>query len=197
MNQSGTGSYDKIAAHLRVWAIPLAMAALSTVFALIGEPATLLLRYERTLILDSEWWRLLTGNFVHLGWPHLLMNLAGLGLIWALFKHKLPLAGWLIITVISACATGLGLLIFNPELVWYVGLSGLLHGLFAAGLWSRRERGDWLLFVLLSAKLIWEQAYGAMPGSAETAGGAVIVDAHLYGAVGGLIAALGYRWFRR
>jgi len=43
---------------------------------------------------------------------------------------------------------------------------------------------------MLLAKLAYEQLYGALPGSAATAGGPVIVDAHLYGSIAGIIAAV-------
>jgi len=36
----------------------------------------------------------------------------------------------------------------------------------------------------------WEQMRGAMPGTEALIGGTTVVDAHLYGAVGGVIAAL-------
>ncbi len=36
-------------------------------------------------------------------------------------------------------------------------------------------------------KLVWEGVMGPMPGSESTAGGPVVVQAHLYGSVGGLM----------
>ena len=71
--------------------------------------------------------------------------------------------------------------------------AGVLHGLFAAGLVAALyagNRGDWWLLALFIAKITWEQTVGSMPGSAEIAGGNVIVDAHLYGAIGGTVAVL-------
>jgi len=177
---------------LRLHALPLVLALLSTLCALIGNPATHWLRYERTAILGGQWWRLISGNFVHLGWPHLVLNLAGLALIWILFRHAFSARNWIIVTFISSAAVGGGLLLFAPALEWYVGLSGALHGLFAAGLVAALfagNRADWLLVILLCAKLAWEQFAGTMPGTAEIAGGKVIVDAHLYGAIGGAVAA--------
>jgi hypothetical protein len=41
-------------------------------------------------------------------------------------------------------------------------------------------------------KLVYEQSAGALP---LTAGGEVIVDAHLYGAASGALAALLLRWW--
>ena len=37
------------------------------------------------------------------------------------------------------------------------------------------------------AKLAWEQVAGPLPFSEATAGGGVVIAAHLYGAVGGLV----------
>ncbi len=173
--------------------LPAAITLLVVLLALGGDSVTEALRYQASEIKDGEFWRLLSGNLVHLGWPHTLMNLFGLGLIWGLFWNSFSQIQWLIIALASALAVSLGLLAFNPQLVWYVGLSGLLHGLFVAGAVGGIRRGDRreaILLVAVVGKLIWEQACGALPGSAEMAGGPVVVDAHLYGAAGGALAAL-------
>jgi len=52
-----------------------------------------------------------------------------------------------------------------------------------------------VLVAFVAAKLVWEQTGGPLPGSEATSGGTVIVDAHLYGALGGFIAA--YLMWRR
>ncbi|MEM9492678.1 MAG: rhombosortase, partial [Myxococcota bacterium] len=85
----------------------------------------------------------------------------------------------------------LGFWLLVPGLTWYVGLSGVLHGLLIAGLicgWRQAPGESGALGVVVAAKLAWEQFGGALPGSALTAGGPVIVDAHLFGAAGGLVA---------
>jgi len=71
----------------------------------------------------------------------------------------------------------------------------MLHGLLLAGVMANLASGHRFEIVLLLAlfvKVAWEQLYGALPGSADFAGGAVVVDAHLYGLIGGLIGALPY-----
>ena len=178
---------------LRTHALPLSLVALSTLCTLLGNIATQWLRYDRDAILHGQWWRIISGNIVHLGWPHLLLNLAGLILVWLLFRHTLSTRSWIFVTLASAAAVGIGLLLFDPQLQWYVGLSGVLHGLFAAGLITALyagNRGDWWLLLLFAAKITWEQLVGTMPGTAALAGGNVIVDAHLYGASGGALTAL-------
>ena len=68
--------------------------------------------------------------------------------------------------------------------------SGALHGVMAAGTLAhlrRRDLDSWILAVILLAKLSYEQIAGSTPfaGDAST-----VVDAHLYGAIGGLSLAL-------
>ena len=178
---------------IRRIAVPVAICVAGLVSQLFHPDSTQWLRNERSAIIDGQWWRLLSGNFVHLSWAHLWMNLAGLLLIWMLLGRLLSLGQWLMVITTSSLAVGLGLLAFDPQLDWYVGLSGMLHGMFVAGLINNIQRGyrlEWLLLIGLIAKLIWEQTSGALPGSTELAGGAVIVDAHLYGAISGLLVSL-------
>jgi hypothetical protein len=81
----------------------------------------------------------------------------------------------------------------NPELYWYVGMSGMLHGLLAAGIVARMPGLDAesaVLLLLMLAKIGYEQFGGPVPGSEITSGGPVVVDAHLYGALGGAFGAI-------
>ena len=51
----------------------------------------------------------------------------------------------------------------------------------------RRDLDGWILAIFIVGKIAYEQAAGALPfaGTANT-----IVDAHLYGAIGGVVLAL-------
>ena len=184
------------ARHVQPHIFPIVIALITIFIALTGSEVQQGLRYERTSIFAGEVWRLFTAHFVHLGWAHLLMNLAALGLIWGLSWRALRASGWVVISIISMASVSAGLLIFNPALEWYVGLSGMLHGLFLAGivanLTAPAHRFEIVLLLALFGKVAWEQLYGALPGSAEFAGGAVVVDAHLYGLIGGLVGVLPY-----
>ena len=180
-------------ALLTFFMVPLAIAVVSILVAAGGETVTAWLRYDREGILNGELWRVFTAHLVHLGWNHLLMNLAGLFLIWALFGRMLSNRAWIAVLLLAAVAITLGLLFFNPLIRWYVGLSGVLHGMFLTGALLSiyaGYRAEILLLVFIIAKLAWEQHNGPLPGSAAMAGGNVLVDAHLYGAIAGVLAAM-------
>ncbi len=175
----------------RTWSLPLAIVLLCCILQFCGLSNDL--RFDRDAIAQGNWWLLLSGNFVHIGFNHLLLNIAGLWLIYFLLWSNYNTTNWLFILVLSSMGVGLGLYALNPELRWYVGLSGTLHGLIIAGAIAdcrRYPKTGALLLILVSGKLAWEQFFGALPGSAEVAGGNVIVDSHFYGAITGAICTL-------
>ncbi len=155
-----------------------------------GSAAQWLLRYDRAGLAAGQWWRLLTAHVIHLGYEHALLDVAGVALMWALFAGDYRWRGWLLIIGCSVVGIDAGLWFLSSTTQWYVGSSGVLHGVLAAGTRAHlraRQPDGWILALFLIGKLVYEQTAGALP---LTAGGAVIVDAHLYGAVAGLLAAL-------
>jgi rhomboid family GlyGly-CTERM serine protease len=165
------------------------LAAVLVLLGLTGDTGRELLRYERLAVLHGEYWRLITGHFVHGSTQHLLLNAVGLGLVAALFPREYSLRGWLLILAGSLVIIDLGFVLLEPQLEWYVGLSGVLHGALAAGAIGWWKHESKLLAVALTAllvgKLAWEQWQGALPLSGDMP---VVVDAHLYGAIGGALA---------
>ena len=168
----------------------LCVCALLAVPELIGEPARRLLGFDREAIGAGQWWRLLSAHFVHLDLEHAVLNSLGLVLMWARFARDYSPWRWAAIYCGSAFAVSLGLWFANPELPWYVGASGALHGVMTAGTIAhlrRRDLDGWILAVFIMGKIAYEQSAGALPlaGTVNT-----IVDAHLYGAIGGVVLAL-------
>jgi rhomboid family GlyGly-CTERM serine protease len=174
------------------------LAAVAILLQFGGEDARRILAWDREALAAGESWRLVSGHFVHLGWSHLVLNLAGLGLVAWITGAAYGLLRWAVIAVTTIAVIDAGFWYLYPDLDWYVGLSGVLHGLLAAGLLAgvrQRDREAIVLAVLVAGKLLWEQTVGPLPGSESGAGGSVIVNAHLYGAVGGLLGAL-LSWHR-
>jgi rhomboid family GlyGly-CTERM serine protease len=169
------------------WALAI-VCGLLLLLALLGESGRLALRYERAALGSGQWWRLVTAHLVHLDVRHALLNSAGLALVWALFARDYSPRQWLAIVLAAVAAIDAGLWLADSTVAWYVGSSGALHGLMAAGSLAHLRRGErdgWALAGLLVAKLAYEQWRGALP----LAGAPVVVDAHLYGALGGALAA--------
>jgi rhomboid family GlyGly-CTERM serine protease len=174
----------------------LACLLLLAALACGGPVLTLALRYERAAIAHGEWWRLATGHWVHLGLRHLLADAAGLVLLWMLYARELSPRAWLLVLVCATAAIDAGLWWGEPSLQWYVGISGLLHGAWAAGAAaaaSRRDKQGWIMLALLAIKLVLEQRSGA---SLLVSGFPVVTMAHVYGALGGLLAAIIRRAFK-
>lgn len=151
------------------------------------------LRFSRPDIEAGQWWRLLTGNLVHLGYPHLFLNLAGLAVITALLAPAMRAWQWILTGVFSMTGVGVGLWVFDLQLQWYVGLSGVLYGLLLGGAIAEFRHQRLIAMILASytiGKIVWEQLYGAVESSEKIAGGNVIVNAHLYGMVSGGLAVI-------
>lgn len=183
MPRPGPGSWIGAA----VW------AALAIGFGLGGDALRAAGRYDRDAIAGGEYWRLLTGHLVHLGWSHVLLNLAGLAVLGLAVGSYLGFWAWLGAGIVSALAIDAGLYWLYPQIPWYVGLSGILHGFWAAGAWqawTSERRVAVALAALLAGKLAWEQLVGAAPWSTGMTGGTVVVEAHWLGAAGGLAFAL-------
>ena len=176
--------------------LPITIAFIVTFIGLFGSDVQLWLRFDRNAILSGEVWRIFTGHLAHLSWPHLTMNLLGLALVWGLFDRHLPTKRWFHVMLFGGFGISLLLLVVDSHLLYYVGLSGVLHAMFIVGCLYDLRTGRWdskLLLILIIGKLLWEQWYGPLPGSEKTAGGSVVVDAHLFGALMGLITYIIFR----
>ena len=154
-----------------------------------GDPGRLLLRYDRAGLAVGQWWRLLTAHVVHLGLRHALLNCLGLLLMWALFARDYSPWGWAVILIGAIAGVDAGLWLADSTVRWYVGSSGVLHGVLAAGALAKARRGEiegGVLIAALAAKLAYEHWVGALPlaGTPD-----VVVDAHLYGVLGALTVA--------
>ena len=157
--------------------------------------------FKRDAINHGEWWRLITGNFVHTNYPHLALNLTGLWIMGFLFSDSFNPKKILISTLFLSIFTGLLLYWFSPELGWYAGFSGVLYGLFLVGAITAIYQKDFIFGIgvalLIIGKVLWGHFMGGSESSAELIGVPVATDAHLFGITGALIigALLGIQHF--
>jgi rhomboid family GlyGly-CTERM serine protease len=167
----------------------LALCVLLCLPTLGGAPGRLLLRYDRLQLAAGQWWRLVTAHLVHLDLHHALLNTLGFALMWALFEREYSPRQWLAILLGSIAAIDAGLWLADSTVLWYVGSSGVLHGVMAAGVLAQLRAGEregWILGAFLAVKLGYEHWYGALPLSGSDP---VVVNAHLYGVAGGTAVA--------
>lgn len=169
--------------------LPAAIILLIAVLAYVMENQINVFDYNKTAIVNGELWRIFTGHFFHTNQFHLLLNLAGLTLLTALHHKFYKPAEYFLLFIFSSLFISIALLLSSP-LMHYVGLSGVLHGLFAWG--ALKDIGDnektgYLLFAGLWVKVIYEQTYGASKDIASLINASVAIDAHLWGALAGTI----------
>ena len=175
------------------YAVPVAIAGLAGLAELAGNPGRLALRFDREAVASGEIWRLVSAHLVHLGPSHLAMNVLALAILAFVLPALATWRQWLLTFLAAALFIDIGLLAFHPSVGWYVGLSGVLHGFWAAGvvLAIHARRFEAIpLAVLLLLKLGYEFLFGGIPLSGEVAAGPVVSVAHAWGAIGGAAFAL-------
>lgn len=176
--------------------LTLSLAGVLLVLGWFSSSDNNLLELDRLRIAEGEWWRLLSGNLVHYGFYHLLMNFAALLVCGYVFFLRCNLWLYSGLLLFSGLCVGLGVYWGTPEFMFYRGLSGVLHGLIIFGFLFSFKQTPWINgigLMLVMGKLIHEQsaAYQATDLQ-QLLPVPVVVDAHLYGAVSGLLFALGY-----
>ena len=147
------------------------------------------LMWDREAIDAGQWWRLLSAHVMHLDNRHLLFNMIGLLLIIDTLCQAMSARE--LASLLLMCALGVGGLLLHRQssLQWYVGLSGVLYGLWVAGslqTWASGRKGVALAAgVTCVVKLIFfNDAITVMP---------VVSIAHMYGAESGLVWACLWR----
>ncbi len=187
----GKETYHNTMINRQLCLLPALLTILLIICALLPDHLSSALRFERIAIAEGELWRLITAHLVHLSWQHLLMNIAGLWLIYWLAGSTLIRYQWIVALILCAIGTSLGLYFFT-NIDWYVGLSGVLHGLLclaAIRLIQQKQYEGVMLLAIVIGKVGGEQWQGANPALEQVIGGNVMVDAHLYGAISGLLIA--------
>jgi rhomboid family GlyGly-CTERM serine protease len=174
------------------WRELLLVVAVTGLLQALPAGLRVALRYDRAGLEAGQCWRLVSAHLVHLSFDHWALNMAGLAGLWWLYVERASRTQWLAIALWCALVIDLGLYVLAPSVNWYVGLSGVLHGLWAAAavaMWRQSRTESIAALALLGVKLAYEYVYGPLSSSAD---GALIVvsEAHRYGALAGLLGAL-------
>ncbi|PJC85385.1 rhombosortase [Vibrio sp. HA2012] len=166
----------------------LALLLISIIVFLLQLPELQsLAEWNKELIKQGQWWRILTGNYTHTNLPHMGMNLLALWLMGNLFRPAVKN----LLSVLSLISAIVGITLLLSSMQIYLGLSGILHGIFAYYALKEALSGrqsSWLLVAGISIKIGWEQWYGASADTASLIGARVAIEAHLIGGItGGLL----------
>jgi membrane associated rhomboid family serine protease len=133
-------------------------------------------------IANGDWWRVISGGFLHAGFLHLLFNMYVLYVAGSILEPGIGTPRFLGIYFVSLVAGSLGALIVDPNTVT-VGASGAIFGLMAAVIVVARGRGveqvaqQFGIFIVLNLFLTF-----AIPG--------ISIGGHIGGLIGGTVAAL-------
>ena len=128
---------------------------------------------------------ILTAPFLHAGWDHLMSNSLPF-LVLGFLVLLSGLARWLVSSLIIIVISGMTAWLLTPANTIILGASGLIFGwltyLLARGVWSRRPAQVVIavLVLLVYGGLIW----GVFPS-----GAGISWQAHLGGAIAGVLAA--------
>jgi rhomboid family GlyGly-CTERM serine protease len=151
------------------------------------------LAYDRTAIEDLQLWRLLSANFLHTNFNHLLLNVAGLILLWALHGEYYRPLSYIMVFICCSLGCTVGIYLFAQQLNWYVGLSGTLHGMFIWGAYldiRHKVFSGWVLLGGVWLKIAYEQIEGPSVEVAKLINANVATEAHLFGAISAILVIL-------
>ena len=88
--------------------------------------------YPAAVLGNGQWWRIVTGAFLHGSLLHIGVNMLSLWYLGRFIEYALGPWRMLLVYMASLVAAGLGVVYFSPPMVPTVGASGAIFGLFGA-----------------------------------------------------------------
>ena len=169
------------------------IAACISISASLQVFSDLFIYWRESLL--TEFWRLWTAHWVHVGWMHFLLNMLAFACLPFIFPHAKTRQLTILLLLLSPFIS-LMFYFFMPDIEAYAGLSGVLHGMYVAvalvDLKYPKERNfAVLVLILVGVKLVWENTWGNS-GTAQLIGSPVLVEAHWLGALGGVLLGCAY-----
>jgi membrane associated rhomboid family serine protease len=133
-------------------------------------------------VADGEWYRIVTGAFLHGGLFHIAFNMYALYILGQLLEPAFGTFRFLALYFASLFAGSLGVIVMEPNTL-AVGASGAVFGLFAAAfVIARGRRLDAIAMQLGGLLLINLLITFTVPN--------IAIGAHLFGAAGGALCGL-------
>ncbi len=175
---------------IQQWAAPIALLVIISLLQIANGVLSPLLDFDRNAIIQGEWWRLLTGHLMHTNLWHLAMNLGALLVILAVQGMHLTIARFLVLLIAGCLMISLDILFLSPSMMIYSGLSGWLHCLLVWGALAdivKHWSSGWLILLGVFIKVVWEQIHGGSSDIVALIDAKVAIDAHLFGAITGVI----------
>ncbi len=119
--------------------------------------------YDRIAIGQGEWWRLISGHWVHSDLEHAVWDIGALLILGLLFESRLK-GAFFSVLLLGTLGIDLWLWMAVPSLTYYCGLSGILNGLLALGLvrlWRDIHHPlIWITGLGAIIKIAWETSFG-------------------------------------
>ncbi|MDP2570953.1 rhombosortase [Vibrio penaeicida] len=146
------------------------------------------LPWNADLILNGQWWRIVTGNLTHTNLNHLMLNAASFAVIAFFFRYTASWLSLLIVVPLISILIGIGLL--ASDMYQYAGFSGVLHGIFAFYAITETIQGrkySSLLILGILIKVGWETWVGPSADTEALIEAKVATEAHIAGTIIGLI----------
>jgi len=131
----------------------MSAGALALFFQLAEVLAVPLIQYDRGAIAQGAWWRLVTGNWIHWNFGHAFWDVFALLVLggWVEAQSKRL---WMWVVFGGSVFIGLAMLLYEPWMEFYRGLSGVDMAL-AAAWWC-------ILYEMTRGKLYWR--WGVVAG---------------------------------
>lgn len=182
--------------HIQYTLAPIILISVIALLELMLPVLKPHLGFYPELIANGEYWRAITGQLLHTNTSHALLNSAGVALVWALHGEYYRTGHYALVLCSSLALVAVGLAVIYTE-TYYAGLSAVLHTLFVYGAVidiQHKRLSGWLLLVGVWLKVGYENIYGAPESTAELIGATVAVEAHLIGAIVGVVLSFAYLW---
>jgi membrane associated rhomboid family serine protease len=131
----------------------------------------------------GEWWRVLSGGFLHGSFIHLALNMFALYVLGQVLEPAIGTARFVAVYLVALIAGSAGALLLSDPTEFTVGASGAVYGLFLATIIVARQRGLNQVVTQLGFWLVLNLVFTfSVPN--------ISIGGHLGGLVGGALGAL-------